>query len=273
MNKKLGQFFTPYWVAEHLVNQYFSFSADDVVIEPTCGKGAFLAAVPDHVEAVGVEVDPVLADEARAETGRLVLCGDILMVPLDVHPTIAVGNPPFNTEIFQGILDRLARIMPAGSRAGFILPAYFFQYATRARRYAERWAIRTDHLPRSIFPGLTLPLVFGQFELAERGRLIGFTLYDEMASLQLMGAAYRELLHSAKRSPWKKVFIHAMARLGGEASLDDLYREIAPRRPTGNIWWKEKVRQVAQELCRRVDRGRYVLENFGQQQLFSEIGG
>lgn len=256
---KLGQFFTPYWVAEHLVRQHFAFRADDVVIEPTCGKGSFLAAVPEHIQAIGVELDPVLAAEAHENTGRPVICGNILTVPLDVQPTIAIGNPPFSTELFQGILDRLARVMQPDSRAGFILPAYFFQYSDRAHRFAQRWVIRTEHIPRTIFPGLSKPLVFGLFELTKHGRLVGFSLYDEVQAMKLMSKPYRELMASAKRSVWKQVFIKAMARLGGVATLDELYLEIAPRRPTENVWWKEKIRQVAQELCDRTKPGVYQL--------------
>lgn len=66
----LGQFPTPAWAAEALVRENLAdLSSNDFVLEPTCGPGRFLAAVPAHVEAVGVEIDPVLAQQARTATG------------------------------------------------------------------------------------------------------------------------------------------------------------------------------------------------------------
>lgn len=69
----LCQWFTPAWLAEALVERHFSrLDAADLVLEPTCGAGAFLRAIPAHVPAIGVEIDPALAAAARA-TGREVL--------------------------------------------------------------------------------------------------------------------------------------------------------------------------------------------------------
>jgi hypothetical protein len=57
-----SQYMTPEWAASELVERFFpSLSADDFVLEPTCGRGAFLKAIPDEVPAVGVELDPALA--------------------------------------------------------------------------------------------------------------------------------------------------------------------------------------------------------------------
>ena len=41
-----------------------------VVVEPTCGKGAFVKAVPDEVEVFGIEIDPALAETARTNLAR-----------------------------------------------------------------------------------------------------------------------------------------------------------------------------------------------------------
>ncbi|HVT35101.1 MAG TPA: hypothetical protein VHE37_05940, partial [Nevskiaceae bacterium] len=80
--RELNQFFTPLFVAEALVERYFShLTSRDLVLEPSCGDGAFLAAIPSHIPAVGVEIDPVMAQRARA-TGREVISGDFRTVPL-----------------------------------------------------------------------------------------------------------------------------------------------------------------------------------------------
>ena len=44
-------------------------SSSDLVVEPSCGAGAFLKAIPDEVPVVGVKIDPELAEIARQNTG------------------------------------------------------------------------------------------------------------------------------------------------------------------------------------------------------------
>jgi plasmid stabilization system protein ParE len=49
--------------------------------------------------------------------------------------------------------------------------------------------------------------------------------------------------------------------LGGEADLQRIYDLIAKKRPTGNQFWKEKIRQVLQKESdfTRTGPGRYAL--------------
>jgi predicted RNA methylase len=73
---------TPTWAAERLVEHYYpDLSPADLVLEPTCGEGHFLDAIPPHVPAVGVELDAGRAAIAR-RTGREVLVGDVLTIDL-----------------------------------------------------------------------------------------------------------------------------------------------------------------------------------------------
>ena len=48
-----------------------------------------------------------------------------------------------------------------------------------------------------------------------------------------------------------------MRRLGGRASLQQLYAEIGGARPTETVWWREKVRQIVQRHFPRLDAGVY----------------
>lgn len=92
---ELSQWFTPEWAAAMLVEKYFSsLSGSDLVLEPSCGRGAFLKAIPEHVPVVGVEIDPQLAQIARDTTGRRVITGDFNTVNLPEGVTAIVGNPP-----------------------------------------------------------------------------------------------------------------------------------------------------------------------------------
>jgi hypothetical protein len=53
---------TPVWAAEEIVSHYFAdLTENDRVVEPSCGIGRFLAALPAHVLALGVDIDPALA--------------------------------------------------------------------------------------------------------------------------------------------------------------------------------------------------------------------
>lgn len=258
--KTLGQWMTPFWAAEELVARYFDdLRGHDAVIEPSCGTGAFLRAVPRHIPALGVEIDPSLADQARQNSGRQVVTGDFRTVALSLQPTAIIGNPPFNMEVFDGMLKRAFSLLPIGGAAGFILPAYAFQTPSRTLGYAERWSLRADLLPRSLFPRLTTPLVFAMFRKDLQRTMVGFALYQEQHDIERMPAAYQQVLKAGRGGLWREVVATALLNLGGEASLDSIYRAVEGRRPTGNRWWKEKVRQTLQSgFIRRAD-GRWSL--------------
>ncbi|HEY9144510.1 MAG TPA: class I SAM-dependent methyltransferase [Arenimonas sp.] len=249
----LGQFFTPEWAAEELVRHYFGdLTLCDRVLEPSCGPGAFLAAVPNHVPALGVEIDPTLAERARQATGRPVLVGDFRTIDLPLRPTVVLGNPPFKQALVQDFLERAFTLLPDQGRVGFVLPCYVFQTASTIERMAARWGIRQDMLPRNLFQRLSMPLCFAVLTKGRAGDLVGFTLYHELAAVTRLKARYRALLAQGERSVWAAVTRAAFDALGGQATLPELYAEIAGARPTGNRFWREKVRQVVQQLAVRV---------------------
>lgn len=67
---------------------------------------------------------------------------------------------------------------------------------------------------------------------------------------------------------WFTVVLNAMERLGGKASLDQLYREIEGHAKTQtNQHWKEKIRQVVQSYkdFQNIDRGVYRLVPLGER--------
>lgn len=257
--EQLGQWFTPVWAAEALVERYFKLGAGDLVIEPTCGEGAFLRVVPAAAAAYGIEPDPAVAARARELSGRPVRVGDFRTVPLQLHPTAIIGNPPFQAEVIDGILKRCFELLPWEGTAGFILPAYLLQTPSSVSRYAARWWMQAELLPRTLFPGLSKPLLFVLFRKSERRALVGFALYEEARDVEQMPAKYRELLRSGRGSVWRQVVDAALQELAGEASLEAIYAVIEPKRPTGNPYWREQVRKVLQQGYLRTDRGRYAL--------------
>lgn len=262
--KALGQHFTPAWVAEALVERHFShLGADDLVIEPSCGTGAFLCALPDDVPAIGVEIDPQIAQVARDITGREVILGDFQTVQINARPTAIIGNPPFNLQVIDGFLTRAFTMLPENGQAGLILPAYAFQTAKRVAGYADRWSLFQEMIPRNIFPGLSLPLLFAMFTKERERRLIGFALYREAADVQSLPDPYRDLLAQSTGGIWRRVVELALARLGGEADLATIYAEIEGNQPTRTQFWREQVRRTLRRYADSflvMAQGRYALE-------------
>ena len=250
---ELSQFFTPLWVAEALIERYFpKLDASDTFLEPACGEGGFLDAVAPEIPAFGVEIDPEVAQRARARTGRDIIIGDFRSAEISLHPTAIVGNPPFRAGMFDGFLDRCYALLPEGARAGFILPTYFFQTASRVANYGERWSVEVDIIPRNAFyAGMKTPLVFAVFSKDRTRSLVGLALHRETDDLRRMSRAYRDMLAAQDGSAWRAVCELAITRLGGRAALQDIYREIEGNRPTRTPWWREQVRKT---LRRRGDR-------------------
>jgi site-specific DNA-methyltransferase (adenine-specific) len=251
------QWFTPVWAAKALFAAHFGDLTDeDVVVEPTCGSGNFLTALPREISAFGVEIDAALADLARRNSGRMVLEGDFRTVELPARPTAAIGNPPFDMDVFDGILDRCHDLMDRDGRAGFVLPAYAFQTASRVASYARRWSLEQEMIPRNLFPGMSKPLCFAVFRKDGLGHLKGFALYRELHDVNSMpGYVADELNHCG--SPWSAIVSRALEELGGSAALSEIYAAVEPRRPSGNSWWREKIRQTLSRSSEfvKLDRG------------------
>ena len=246
MKKDLCAFPTPVWVAEALLERHFAnLDAGDLVLEPSCGPAGFLAAVPAHVPAVGIELDPAVAALARQSTGRRVIEGDFVTVSLDLQPTAIIGNPPFRGPVIDAFLRRCSDLLPDDGRAGFILPAYYFRTCSRVVQLLDGWSISQEMLPRSAFSyRMREPLMFAIFSKDQRRLLTGFALYAEEDDRQRLGAPYRAMLSRSTGSAWRAVCRLALDRLGGSASLSDIYLELERNRPSRTQWWREKIRQT-----------------------------
>lgn len=248
--KRLGQYFTPRWVAEAIVEEHFGdLAAGSTVVEPGCGAGAFLHALPRHVRAIGVEIDPKWADKARRDTGREVLLGDFLKVELPAQIDALIGNPPFQADVVSAFLERAHPLLVDGGRFGMILPAYIFQTSSKVVGMAERWSIAQSLIPRNLFPGLSMPLVFSMFTKERIRRLFGFFLYQETAAVSGLDQSARAGLESSSRtgSVWRLVVHQAFdAMKVDEAPLDALYRALEGKRPSSNAHFEAKVRQTLQ---------------------------
>jgi hypothetical protein len=259
---ELSQWFTPEWAAATLVERYFpSLSGSDLVLEPSCGRGAFLKAIPSHIPVVGVEIDPELAQIARDTTGREVITGDFSTVDLPEGITAIVGNPPYELDIFENFLSRSHRVLPDLSKCGVLVPAYFWQTFGRVNQWRERWSMQVEMIPRGLFPGIKFPLTFGVFRKDGRRDMVGFALYAEITEVGNLTKRAQEVLQNgrAHKSVWRALVEDTLQMLGGEAKLEQIYDAIEPKRPTATAFWREKVRQQLKLHFTRTGHGEYAL--------------
>lgn len=242
MNKQrsLSQFFTPVWAAEILFNEHFShLTEQDTVWEPSCGKGAFLSVIPQHIQAVGSDIDPEMVKLAADNTGRPVYHGDFRSVGFDRlnGVTAIVGNPPFSCDAFEQFMQRCENILAIGKKAGFILPAYFFQTSRTFMRFARRWEISQEIIPRDLFKGeglLSKPLIWASFIRENSPKIIGFRLHAELCDINTLKESVRQLLNEqVKRrgSVWQEAVINIVKGSGGTITLDQLYKNNAGPAP------------------------------------------
>jgi site-specific DNA-methyltransferase (adenine-specific) len=257
---RLQQFFTPSWAAQRLVETcYPELGRNHVVIEPTCGKGAFIKAIPDNVQAYGIEIDPVLAETARYNTGRTIITGDFRLVDLPERPTHIIGNPPFRKALVDELLQWAKEVLPQEGKAGLILPAYHMQFSSSVRRWQQDWSIRNNMIPKHLFPGLKYPLCFIMFEKTVHKTFHGFLLYEEADSIRNLSKPAKLILQNGKprTSLWKALVDEALDYYGGSADLPKIYEWCGDRRPSDNPWWKQQIRKVCQDHFTRTERATY----------------
>lgn len=262
MNRDLHQFFTPSFAAELLVQRHFAdLGPKDCVAEPSCGDGRFLMAIPPEVQAYGVEIDPAMAEEARRNSGRPVICDDFLHAALPQRPTVVIGNPPYQADLIDAFLDRCYDLLDYDGRIGFLLPVYYLQTASKVVDLSRRFSIAQELLPRNLFEGMTKPVMWCNFTKARRTVLSGFFLYAETHAIADMQRDIRALFigNESRATCWRDAVAMALDACGGRATLAQLYACIEGNRPTANPWWREKVRQIAGKHFHRIAAGEYAL--------------
>ena len=262
LNSQRSQYMTPSWAAELIVRHFYpDLNSNHIVFEPTAGDGRFLMAIPDHVPAIGMEIDPDLATTAIRNSGRHVICGDILTTPLPCRPTHIIGNPPYKAEVVNGLLAVAYEAMDYGGQVGLLLPTSTTQTASRVVALSEKWSLKQTLIPRNIFKNLESPLYWLQFVKEKKTSSVGFFLYHETDSVMKICPEYKPLFigNESRASLWGSVIERALRALGGHASLTEIYAEIEGRRPTKNRFWKAQIRKVLQRDFVRLGTGHYSL--------------
>lgn len=259
----LGQYFTPVYAMELLAAKFFPGLTNEVVVEPTCGDGGFLKVLPETVRAYGVELDPRHARSARKNTPFQIITGDFATTELPVEDgevDCIMGNPPYEAAVIDQILARAKRLLHKDGEMGMILPSYIFQTPSRVMRYSEDWRLEPIMIPRTLFPRLSVPISFVMFRQSGP-QWMGMALYQEAHDVSKMPKDIQAALTHGSGGIWQRAVHAALVRLGGRATLAQLYQVFGKdeARPSDNPWWKAKIRQVAGQHFDRVDRGVYQL--------------
>jgi adenine-specific DNA-methyltransferase len=161
LRKARGAFFTPPELCRYMV-EWAIRSPSDVVLEPSCGEAAFLAAAGERLAALnatggppslhGVELHAASARHARrrlADAGHeaAIRVADFFTVTPEPAYDAVVGNPPYvRYQDFSG--EARARGREAALRAGVNLT-----------RLASSWAAFAVHAALFLRPGGRLALV------------------------------------------------------------------------------------------------------------------
>lgn len=254
----LSQWFTPFWAAEEFVNDALRDLGQNIhVAEPSCGTGSFLTAIPKSCHAFGVDIDPTVVPAAIANSGREVLVGDFRTVDLGERKAeLIIGNPPFEIDVIEGFLDRAHSILPEDGMIAMVLPSYAFQTPSRVAPWMERFSIDVNMIPRTLFPGLSKPLVWAKYTKTAARRFSGIMLFAETRDIENMKPAIREAL--VRRGTWREAVAVALRSLGGEASVKAIYDAITPERRT-SAHWRPKIRQTLQRGFVSRGNGRWAL--------------
>lgn len=253
--QKLGQYFTPVWLATLIIEKYFRhLTSHDLILDAGTGTGNLLLGLPSHIPAIGVECDPLLAATARTRTNREILTGDFRTIPIHHQPTMILSNPPFTTTIMEAFLQRTYDLLPQDGQACYILPAYFLQTSQRTMQYINQWSLTVQLLPRDIWPRLSHPILLAVFTKSVKRTLVGLTCFAETAAIRTLPHQLQQTLHHATTSVWVLVVQAAFHELGGTASLHSLYDYIERKRPTPNPFWREKIRQVVAQHPHKFQR-------------------
>jgi len=244
---------------ELLVELGGGLRSDDFMFEPGCGEGGFLDIASQlGVRCIGVEKNSQRAEIARSR-GHHVLTGDFCTVPLPMELTIALGNPPYTTSIIDQLLNRLADpvAFPVLERINLLIPIFYLSNSKHVQAIREHFSINAHIIPRNTFGRIRHPLAFARFDRNAKRQLVGLALYDQTEDVLNMAVRVQRGLQT--RQTWKTVVREALEALGGSGTLKQLYAIAEPKRPSPNIWWRDKIRQVAPMVSRQKIDGVFFL--------------
>lgn len=117
-----GQFFTPYTITD-FVMQCLNPDKFDIVMDLTCGHGAFINSVPQESNFFGCEIDIKSYKIAKFLYPKAnIQCCDIRGYNPEIRADIIVGNPPFNLKWQIGNTTYLSQLYYTIKASEYIKP-------------------------------------------------------------------------------------------------------------------------------------------------------
>jgi hypothetical protein len=122
VSKDLQYYPTPAAVVERVLDDIY-IREGERVLEPSCGCGRFLDALrAKRAVAVGIEVDPGRAAQARAKGHRVLQANFLETVPTGDYDHV-VMNPPFYGQHYAKHVNHALKFLKPGGKLTAILPA------------------------------------------------------------------------------------------------------------------------------------------------------
>src|SRR3546814_10037197 len=94
-------------------------------------------------------------------------------------------------DVMEGFLDRAHQILPDDGLVAMVLPAYAFQTPSRVSTWMDRFAIDVNMIPRTLFPGLSKPLLWAKYTKTSQRRFSGIMLFAETRDFEQMRPSIR----------------------------------------------------------------------------------
>src|SRR3546814_14330368 len=111
--------------------------------------------------------------------------------------------------VSEGFLYRAHQILPDDGLVAMVLPAYAFQTPSRVSKWMDRFANDVNMIPRTLFPGLSKPLVWAKYTKTIHSRFSGIMLFADTRDIQPVERAKRDDL--AAHGPWAGALPQAVA--------------------------------------------------------------
>lgn len=172
----LGEFYTPDWLAEHLLNQLgYDGNLDKRLLDPACGSGTFLVLASKRMKQWAEDHDPPISPEVSARKILDNLCG------FDLNPVAVIAA---RTNFLLGLGGLVRYLRPIE------IPIYMCDSVLTPSEYAELFG-----------KGYRIPTAAGEFEIP--GEIVSSNQMEKLAELleQCARGDYspREFLNRAKR--------------------------------------------------------------------------
>jgi hypothetical protein len=172
----LGEFYTPDWLAEHLLNQLeYDGDLDKRLLDPACGSGTFLVLAIKRMKQWAEDHDPPIAPEVAVRKILDNLCG------FDLNPIAVIAA---RTNFLLSLGELVRRVRPIE------IPIYMCDSVLTPSEYAELFR-----------KGYRIPTAAGEFEIP--GEIVSSNQLEKLAGALEQSArrdySPKEFLSRAKR--------------------------------------------------------------------------